>query len=81
MWQIGNSQLEPSQRHELQYQASYGDLFLQASYTYVKDYITSIIEPYSDDPHTNLITWTNTASQQTQMNSSSTSAQRHHLTR
>ena len=59
MRQIGNSQLEPSQRHELQYQASYGDLFLQASYTYVKDYITSIIEPDSDDPQTGYITWTN----------------------
>ena len=59
MRQIGNSQLEPSQRHEFQYQASYGDLFLQASYTYVKDYITSIIEPYSDDPQTGYITWTN----------------------
>jgi hypothetical protein len=57
--QIGNSQLEPSKRHEFQYQASYGDLFLQASYTYVKDYITSIIEPYSDDPQTGYITWTN----------------------
>ena len=59
MRQVGNSQLEPSQRHEFQYQASYGDLFLQASYTYVKDYITSIIEPYSDDPQTGYITWTN----------------------
>ena len=59
MWQIGNSQLEPSQRHEFQYQASYGDLFVQASYTYVKDYITSIIEPDSDDPQTGYITWTN----------------------
>ena len=59
MRQIGNSQLEPSQRHELQYQASYGDLFLQASYTYVKDYITSIIEPDSNDPQTGYITWTN----------------------
>lgn len=59
MSQIGNSQLEPSQRHDFQYQASYGDLFLQASYTYVKDYITSIIEPYSDDPQTGYITWTN----------------------
>ena len=59
MRQIGNSQLEPSQRHEFQYQASYGDLFLQASYTYVKDYITSIIEPDSDDPQTGYITWTN----------------------
>ena len=59
MRQIGNSQLEPSKRHEFQYQASYGDLFLQASYTYVKDYITSIIEPYSDDPQTGYITWTN----------------------
>ena len=57
--QIGNSQLEPSQRHEFQYQASYGDLFLQASYTYVKDYITSIIEPDSDDPQIGYITWTN----------------------
>ena len=59
MRQIGNSQLEPSQRHEFQYQASYGDLFLQASYTYVKDYITSIIEPDSDDPQIGYITWTN----------------------
>ena len=59
MRQIGNSQLEPSQRHEFQYQASYGDLFLQASYTYVKDYITSIFEPDSDDPQTGYITWTN----------------------
>ena len=59
MRQVGNSQLEPSQRHEFQYQASYGDLFLQASYTYVKNYITSIIEPYSDDPQTGYITWTN----------------------
>ncbi len=59
MRQVGNSKLEPSQRHEFQYQASYGDLFLQASYTYVKDYITSIIEPYSDDPQTGYITWTN----------------------
>ena len=57
--QIGNSQLEPSKRHEFQYQASYGDLFLQASYTYVKDYITSIIEPDSDDPQIGYITWTN----------------------
>ena len=57
--QIGNSQLEPSKRHEFQYQASYGDLFLQASYTYVKDYITSIIEPDSNDPQTGYITWTN----------------------
>ena len=59
MRQVGNSELEPSQRHEFQYQASYGDLFLQASYTYVKDYITSIVEPYSDDPQTGYITWTN----------------------
>ena len=59
MRQVGNSQLEPSQRHEFQYQASYGDLFLQASYTYVKDYITSIIEPDSDDQQTGYITWTN----------------------
>ena len=59
MRQIGNSKLEPSQRHDFQYQASYGDLFLQASYTYVKDYITSIIEPDSDDPQTGYITWTN----------------------
>ena len=59
MRQVGNSQLEPSKHHEFQYQASYGDLFLQASYTYVKDYITSIIEPYSDDPQTGYITWTN----------------------
>ena len=59
MRQIGNSQLEPSKRHEFQYQASYGDLFLQASYTYVKNYITSIIDPDSDDPQTGYITWTN----------------------
>ena len=59
MSQIGNSRLEPSKRHEFQYQASYGDIFFQASYTYVKDYITSIIEPYSDDPQTGYITWTN----------------------
>ena len=59
MRQVGNSQLEPSQRHEFQYQASYGDLFLQASYTYVKDYITSIIAPDSNDPQTGYITWTN----------------------
>ena len=59
MRQVGNSRLEPSQRHEFQYQASYGDLFLQASYTYVKNYITSIVEPYSDDPQTGYITWTN----------------------
>lgn len=59
MRQIGNSQLEPSKRHEFQYQASYGDLFLQASYTYVKDYITNIIEPDSDDPQIGYITWTN----------------------
>ena len=59
MRQVGNSQLEPSKRHEFQYQASYGDLFLQASYTYVKNYITSIIEPDSDDPQTGYITWTN----------------------
>ena len=59
MRQIGNSKLDPSQRHEFQYQASYGDLFLQASYTYVKDYITSIIDPDSDDPQIGYITWTN----------------------
>ena len=59
MRQVGNSELEPSQRHDFQYQASYGDLFLQASYTYVKDYITSIIEPDSNDPQTGYITWTN----------------------
>ena len=59
MRQVGNSQLEPSKRHEFQYQASYGDLFLQASYTYVKNYITSIIVPDSDDPQTGYITWTN----------------------
>lgn len=59
MRQTGNSQLEPYKRHEFQYQASYGDLFLQASYTYVKDYITSIIEPDSDDQQTGYITWTN----------------------
>lgn len=59
MRQVGNSQLEPSQRHDFQYQASYGDLFLQASYTYVKNYITSIIDPDSDDPQTGYITWTN----------------------
>ena len=59
MRQVGNSQLEPSKRHEFQYQASYGDLFLQASYTYVKDYITSIIDPDSDDPQIGYITWTN----------------------
>ena len=59
MRQVGNSRLEPSQRHEFQYQASYGDLFLQASYTYVKDYITSIIDPDSDEPQIGYITWTN----------------------
>ena len=59
MRQVGNSELEPSQRHDFQYQASYGDLFLQASYTYVKNYITSIIAPDSDDPQTGYITWTN----------------------
>ena len=59
MRQVGNSELEPSQRHDFQYQASYGDLFLQASYTYVKDYITSIIDPDSDDPQIGYITWTN----------------------
>ena len=59
MRQVGNSELEPSQRHDFQYQASYGDLFLQASYTYVKNYITSIIDPDSDDPKTGYITWTN----------------------
>ena len=59
MRQVGNSQLEPSKRHEFQYQASYGDIFFQASYTYVKDYITSIITPDSDDPQTGYITWTN----------------------
>lgn len=59
MRQVGNSQLEPSKRYEFQYQASYGDLFLQASYTYVKDYITSSIKPDSDDPQTGYITWTN----------------------
>ena len=59
MRQVGNSQLKPSKRHEFQYQASYGDLFLQASYTYVKDYITSIIKPDSDDPQIGYITWTN----------------------
>ena len=59
MRQVGNSKLDPSQRHDFQYQASYGDLFLQASYTYVKDYITSIIDPDSDDPQTGYITWTN----------------------
>lgn len=32
MRQIGNSQLEPSKRHEFQYQASYGDLFLQGGH-------------------------------------------------
>lgn len=59
MRQVGNSRLEPSQRHEFQYQASYGDLFLQASYTYVKDYITSIIDPDSNEPQIGYITWTN----------------------
>ena len=59
MRQVGNSKLEPSQRHDFQYQASYGDLFLQASYTYVKNYITSIIAPDSNDPQTGYITWTN----------------------
>ena len=59
MRQVGNSELEPSQRHDFQYQASYGDLFLQASYTYVKNYITSIIDPDSDDPQIGYITWTN----------------------
>ena len=59
MRQVGNSELEPSQRHDFQYQASYGDLFFQASYTYVKNYITSIIAPDSDDPQTGYITWTN----------------------
>ena len=58
--QVGNNELEPSKRHELQYQASYGDLFLQASYTYVKNYITSIIEPNADDPQMNTLTWINT---------------------
>jgi len=57
--QVGNSELEPTKRHELQYQASYGDLFLQASYTYVKDYITSIIEPSADETQMNCITWVN----------------------
>lgn len=57
--QIGNSELEPSKRHEVQYQASYGDLFLQASYTYVKDYITNIIEQNTDDPQMNTLTWIN----------------------
>ena len=50
MRQVGNSQLKPSKRHEFQY---------QASYTYVKDYITSIIKPDSDDPQIGYITWTN----------------------
>ena len=57
--QVGNSELEPTKRHEVQYQASYGDLFLQASYTYVKDYITGIIEPSADEAQMNCITWVN----------------------
>ena len=57
--QIGNSELEPAKRHEIQYQASYGDLFLQASYTYVKDYITNIIEQNTDNPQMNTLTWVN----------------------
>lgn len=57
--QYGNSELEPAKRHELQYQASYRDFFLQASYCYVKNYITSIIVPNEDDPQTGYFTWTN----------------------
>lgn len=58
--QMGNSELEPSKRHELQYQATYRDFFLQASYTYVKDYITMIIQPEADDPQSGYLTWKNT---------------------
>ena len=57
--QVGNAELEPSKRHEVQYQLSYHDLFLQASYTYVKNYITSIITPQDDDPQTGYLTWAN----------------------
>lgn len=57
--QMGNSELEPSMRHELQYQVSYRDLFLQASYTYVKDYITMIIQPDASDPQSGYLTWKN----------------------
>ncbi len=60
MQQIGNAELEPSKRHELQYLLTYGDFFFQASYTYVKNYTTSVILPNEEDPQTNYITWTNT---------------------
>lgn len=57
--QVGNASLEPSQRHEIQYQMTYRDLFLQASYTYAKDYIISVIDPNEKNPQAGYITWTN----------------------
>lgn len=57
--QMGNDQLQPSQRHEVQYQATYRDFFLQASYTYVKDYITFILKPFAEEPQMGYITWDN----------------------
>ena len=60
MQQVGNAELEPSKRHELQYLLTYGDFFFQASYTYVMDYTTSVVLPNEENPQMCFITWTNT---------------------
>lgn len=59
----GNPYLRPAKRQDLTAQASWKYITLSAQYTYTKDVITQIYEPYEDNEKINVFTVTNTPNQ------------------
>ena len=59
----GNPYLKPAKRQDFTAQASWKYITLSAQYTYTKDVITQIYEPYEDNEKINVFTVTNTPNQ------------------
>ena len=56
----GNPYLKPEKRHEFSAMASWKYISLSAQYTYSKDVITQVNEPYGEDERISVFTMTNT---------------------
>lgn len=59
----GNPYLQPARRHDFSVQASWRYITLSAQYTYTKNVITQIFEPYGDSERINVFTLANTPRQ------------------
>ena len=59
----GNPYLKPARRQDFTAQASWKYMTLSAQYTYTKNVITQIFEPYDDNEKINVFTVTNTPNQ------------------